>query len=75
MAKITITIEDKQMGNKVQAIITPSFAELAMKIKGGHGELTAAEAYGIACINLIMAESKKLDKPTKIVIPRLRGNN
>ena len=73
MAKITITIEDSPLLDKTKFVMEPSFATLAMKIKGGHGQITSAEAYGIACANLVMRESKKHDKPTKIIIPRLRG--
>lgn len=73
MAKIVITIEDSPLLDKVKYTMSPSFATLALKIKGGHGQITSAEAYGIACANLVMAESKKLGTPTKIIIPRLRG--
>ena len=73
MAKIVITIEDKP-GNRVKTTIEPSFATLSMKIKNSLTPLTSAEGYGIMCINKIMAESKNLKEPTKIIIPRLRDN-
>lgn len=74
MAKIIITIEDSPMNDKVKFTMNPTFSELAYKVKNKIDPLTSAEGYAIACANLVMAESKKRDTPTKIIIPRLRGN-
>lgn len=74
MAKITITIEDSVLSDRVKFVMNPSFSTLAMKVKNSRDPLTSAEAYGIACANLVMQESKKRDTPTKIIIPNLRNN-
>lgn len=72
MSKIIIEIEDSLLADKVKFTMNPSFATLAQKVKGGHGQLTSAEGYALACANLVMKESKKRDQPTKVIIPRLR---
>lgn len=75
MAKIIIEIEDSALLDRVKFTMTPSFGQLANKIAGNHGQITSAEAYGMACANLVMKESKKRDTPTKIILPRLRSMN
>lgn len=73
MANVTITIEDMP-GDRVKAVMSPPFAQLASKVKNSITPLTPAEVYGIAAINKIMEISRqKKGEPTKIIIPRLRG--
>lgn len=73
MAKIIITIEDMP-GDKVKAVMSPPFAQLALKVKNSLTPLTAAEIYGIAAINKIMELNRhNKGEKTKIIIPRLRG--
>lgn len=71
MAKIIIEIEDSILNDKVKFTMSPSFATLAEKIRGGHGRLTSAEGYAIACANLVKSESKK-NESLNIKLPRLR---
>ena len=74
MAKIIITIEDMP-GDKVKSVMSPPFAQLAMKVKNSLTPLTAAEIYGIAAINKIMDinRSNKKEK-TRIIIPNIGRN-
>lgn len=73
MAKCIITIEDSPLKDKVKFTMNPTFSQLAIKVKNSNDPLTSAEAYAIACANLVMRESKKSKEPTRIIIPRLRG--
>lgn len=68
MAKVTIEIEDKDLG-KVKTVVTPSFETLMKKINSGEG-LSAAEGYAFTAINAIREASKNQD-PLKIWVPRI----
>lgn len=73
MAKIIITIEDMP-GDRVKAVMSPPFAQLASKVKNSLTPLTAAEIYGIAAINKIMELNRQnKGEKTRIIIPKLRG--
>jgi len=73
MSKVTIVIEDMP-GDKVKAVMSPPFTQIALKVKNSATPLTAAEIYGVAAINKIMELNRKQSKePTRIIIPKLRG--
>lgn len=73
MSKIVITIEDLP-GDRVKASMTPSFSELAFKVKNSISPLTSAETYAVSVVNRIMEiNNSKKKEPTRIIIPKLRG--
>jgi len=72
MAKITITIRDIELVNRVEIISDPSF-ESMMKSHLGGKQFTAAEAYAIAMINKVRELSRdNFQKTLKVIIPKVR---
>lgn len=69
MAKVVIEIEDMP-GDKVKAVMTPSFETMAMMNESGN-QLTSAQAYAVFMINELRKEAKR-SGPTNILIPRIR---
>jgi len=69
MAKVTITIQDKENGN-VDFHSEPSF-ELMMKIITRSEDCTAAHVYALTAINAVREMSKK-GKNVHLIIPRVR---
>lgn len=69
MAKITITIEDKDNG-KVTVVSNPTFEQMAQMSNSGAEELKSSHGYALLALRAIREESKK-QGPIKMLIPRL----
>lgn len=69
MAKVVITIEDKDNG-KVSIVSDPSFETMAMMSNSG-SELTSAHGYALCMVRAARTEAKAAE-PTKILIPKVR---
>lgn len=68
MAKIVITIEDKENG-KVKIVSDPPFGTLAQMIQAGF-ETTSAQGYALRMHRAALEMSKE-QGPSKILIPRI----
>jgi len=69
MAKITITIEDRNDGT-VKVVSDPSVETLFKMDLSGHN-LTSAHGYALSCLNKIRQISKEKSSENKIFIPKL----
>lgn len=73
MAKVTITIEDHPIMDKVSAKCEPSYETLMKMLQSGT-ELSPAHWYAILAINTIRNKSKKQNKLDKgILMPSRVG--
>lgn len=70
MAKITITVEDKEQG-RVKITADPSFETIAKMINSGE-ETTSAHGYAMAMVNHARKESKAVEPETKIWLPKVK---
>lgn len=70
MAKVSITIEDKDNG-KVSVICTPQMSELIGLEISGQGT-TSAQGYAIAALNAIRKISKENQSKIMVGIPQLK---
>ena len=74
MAKVTITIEDKPGGERIEVRCSPKYAEMAKALTGGLSKSNAFSA-GLAVANFLHDRAKKNamgHKRADIIIPRLR---
>lgn len=68
MAKVVITIEDKENG-KVTITSEPKFSQLAQMIQAGY-DSTSAQGYAMRMHRAALEMSKE-QGPSKILIPRI----